>query len=188
MALLIIFYFSAAISEILLGFFIISKNPRSKTSLPLLLLITSTFIWQAGTALTLLAKDPLSALFFTKVAFLGIALIPISTYHLTINVLDIKNTITLPVGYAIAFLFIPLGWTHFILNGVHTYSWGFFFKWMAKLPFLLALSQWAKQPFQGESIFLKKCLFGPERYMGKLQKTCAELAVKKNVIAIPAEP
>ncbi len=91
MTLSIVFHILAAILEILLGFFVISQNPRSKTSPPLLLLIASTFVWQIGTALTLLAKDASVALLCTKVAFFGIIFIPISTYHLTLNILNIKK-------------------------------------------------------------------------------------------------
>lgn len=137
MTLSIVFHILAAILEILLGFFVISQNPRSKTSPPLLLLIASTFVWQIGTALTLLAKDASVALLCTKVAFFGIIFIPISTYHLTLNILNIKKTKTLFVGYVIAFLCVPLCWTSLILDGVHKYAWGFFFKAGVLHPFFM---------------------------------------------------
>lgn len=137
MTLSIVFYFLAATLEVLLGLFIISKNLKSKTNLPLLLLILSTFIWQIGTALTLLTKNASVALFFTKVTFTGIIFIPISTYHLTINILNIKKTKTLLVGYFLALLFIPLSWTSLVLNGVYKYSWGFFFKAGILHPFFM---------------------------------------------------
>jgi len=58
---------------------------------------------------------------------------------------------------------------------------------MAKLPFLLALSQWVKQPFKALGIFLIEPPDLSESYIWKPQKTCTEFAVKKNVFVVPGE-
>ncbi len=121
-------YFIAAALEMSLGLFIIFKNLRAKNNLPLFLLITSTMVWQIGSGVTILSKDPALAALSTKIAFLGIIFIPITTYHLALNVLNIKKTKALSIGYILAVLIVPISWTSLILNGVNKYQWGFFFK------------------------------------------------------------
>ena len=123
-----VLYFLSAVFQVCLGFFIIFKNLRSKINLPLFLLVLSAFVWQLGSGIILLSKDPSFALIITKIAFLGVILAPITTYHFTLNVLFVKKTKILFFGYLLAILFIPLTWTSLMLDGVNSYTWGFFFK------------------------------------------------------------
>ena len=121
-------YFLAAATVFCLGAFVFYKNLKSKTNLSIFLLITSTLLWQIGSGLILLSKDLPLALFYTKIAFIGITFIPISTYHLTLSLLNIKKTKTIILGYLLALFFISILRTPLLLNGVYEYSWGFFFK------------------------------------------------------------
>ena len=121
-------YFLAAILEIFLGLFIIFRNIRSKFAFSLFLLIFSTFVWQVGSGVAIIFKDADIALAATRIAFLGIVLIPITTYHLALDVLNLKKTVTLYIGYILSLVFISLSHTPFMLNGVNDYSWGYFFK------------------------------------------------------------
>jgi len=157
------FYFLAAAAVFCLGIFVVYKNAKSKTNVSIFLLVVSTILWQAGSGLTLLSKDLSSASFYTKMAFVGIIFIPISTYHLTLGLLNIRKTRTILVGYILAFLFLAISQTRLILDGVNIYPWGFFFKagplhpifmafflYFMILSFLLAYSSYKKEksPFE----------------------------------------
>lgn len=77
----------------------------------------------------MLSKQPFFALIATRIAFVGIALIPVFSYHLSICISCRNANKILNVGYIAAILFfIPLSWTSLILDGIYTYSWGFFFR------------------------------------------------------------
>lgn len=121
-------YFLAAILGFCLGIFIISKKIKSKDNLPFFILVTSTLVWQAGSGLALMTKSPVTALYYTRIAFLGIIFIPVTTYHLALNVLRIRRTKTLLIGYIIALSWVPLSRTPLILDGVYRYPWGLFFR------------------------------------------------------------
>lgn len=121
--------FLAAILIFITGLFATLRNRKSKINFLFFLLTFSAFIWQLGTGLALLSKYPSFALIATRIAFFGIALIPLFSYHLSLYISGININRTLVFGYLCALLFfIPLSWTPLIFNGVYTYPWGFFFK------------------------------------------------------------
>lgn len=121
--------FLVAILMFMVGLFVVLRNKKSRVHLLFFLSASSASIWQIGTALALLADNSTSALTATRVAFFGIALIPVLSYHLSLCISGAKINKILIFGYLCAFLcFIPLSWTPLILNGVYKYSWGYFFK------------------------------------------------------------
>jgi signal transduction histidine kinase len=121
--------FLAAIFEILLGIFIISRNKNLHINFPFFLLIFATFIWQASTGFVIASNSEILGLTITRIGFFGIFLIPIAMYHLTVRVLAVDKNKLLLSGYLLAFFIIlPLSWTPLILDGVYKYKWGFFYK------------------------------------------------------------
>ena len=121
----------AAISVLAIGIFVIAKNIRFGENRSFFLLTLSTFLWQIGTTLALTATEPQTALFGTRIGFLGIAFIPITTYQLVLNFLGIddKRRRIIIFGYLINLLFfIPLSWTSYMFNGVYKFRWGYWYK------------------------------------------------------------
>lgn len=128
----------ASLYSIILGSFVILKNKRSYPNLAFFVFLLSTFFWQGGTALTLLSKEPAMALLCTRLAFFGIALIPVTTYHFVASFLKIEHKKIVSIGYLISLLFFfPLVWTSYIFDGVYEYSWGYWYKAGSVHPFFL---------------------------------------------------
>ena len=121
--------FLAATLILAAGVLAAMKNKKSKINLTFFLLAFSACIWQIGTGLAVLTRFPDFALIGTKIGFFGIVLIPVFSYHISLYISDIKKYKILIGGYICAFfIFIPLSWTSLILDGVHKYPWGYFFK------------------------------------------------------------
>ena len=119
----------SAILIIIIGSFVALRNRKSKVNFLFFLLTSSAFIWQLGTGLTMLSKQPSFALIATRIAFVGITLIPVLSYHLSVCISGRNANKIINVGYIAAILFfIPLSWTSLILDGIYTYPWGFFFR------------------------------------------------------------
>jgi MFS family permease len=121
--------FLGAVLIFAIGVFSILKNRESKINFSFFLLTFGAFIWQLCTGLAISAKSPFSALIATRIAFFGIALIPVFSYQLSLYISGRHANKILNAGYILALLFfIPLSWTPLILNGVYSYNWGYFFK------------------------------------------------------------
>jgi len=142
----------AAISVITIGIFVIVKNIRSRGNRSFFLLTLSTFLWQIGTTLALAATEPQTALFGTRIGFLGIVFIPITTYQFVLNFLGIghERRRIIIFGYLINLLFfIPLSWTSYMFNGVYKFRWGYWYKAGVLHPLFLV--------FFGSFMFLNFC-------------------------------
>jgi signal transduction histidine kinase len=121
----------AAVLALLLGVFVIIQNIRSLINCSFFMLTLSTFFWQMGTTLALTSIRPQIALINTRIGFLGIAFIPVTTYQLTIAFLGInhKNKWIIISGYLINLLcFIPMSWTSYMFNGVYKFHWGYWYR------------------------------------------------------------
>lgn len=123
--------FLSAVSALLIGVFVVVQNTKSKINRSFFKLTLATFLWQIGTAFALISSNPEIALNSTRIGFLGIALIPVTTYKLVISFLgtDRENKRIVAFGYLINFLcFIPLSWTPYMFNGVYKFHWGYWYK------------------------------------------------------------
>jgi len=125
-----------AVFLITLGCFVFLFK-KTKTNFIFSLLTTSAAIWQFGTALTIMSKDPNTAFLWTKFSYLGVTLIPITMFHFVVNYLNINNAKRyIPIAYFIGlFVFMPLTWMNIFLNGVYKFDWGYWFKATAIHPF-----------------------------------------------------
>jgi K+-sensing histidine kinase KdpD len=124
-----------------MGTFIVTKNKKSPVNASFFLLAFSSFIWQLGNFFILMSTKQNLALFWVKFAFIGIALIPVTTYQLTVNFLKIrrKNFIIILSYLIIVILVIPLSWTKYFFSGVYLYPWGYWYKAGILHPFFLIL-------------------------------------------------
>lgn len=122
--------FLAAILILAMGLFATLRNRGSKINFSLFLLTLAASIWQFGTGLVLQAKDPFFAIAAARITMVGVYLIPVTSYHLSLYISGINKNKILIFGYLSALLFfIPLGsTTSLILNGLYKYPWGFYFK------------------------------------------------------------
>ena len=114
----------AAITTLAMGTFIVTKNKKSPVNASFFLLAFSSFIWQLGNFFILMSTKQNLALFWVKFAFIGIALIPVTTYQLTIYFLKIrqKNFIIVLSYLTIVILVIPLSWTKYFFSYAALFS------------------------------------------------------------------
>ena len=122
-------YFAAASLSLIIGVAVILRNKESPINLSFFLLALSTFLWQLGTALVVLSYNPDKALFFTRIGFLGIAFIPVTTYQLALAFSKFNSRKLLIFGYIVdVVLFIPLCWSNYMFNGVFQFEWGYWYR------------------------------------------------------------
>lgn len=131
--------FLAAILILATGYITYIYNPKSQINTKFFYLTIAAFVWLFGTGVTLFANSKNLALIGTKISFIGIALIPVFSYHLALCIAKIKKKRLLRVSYVLTlFLFIPLSWIpRLIFDGVNTYRWGFFFRAGVFHPFFM---------------------------------------------------
>jgi len=119
-----------AILALSIGLFVIRNHINSVVSRSFFILAVCSTLWQAGTFMVLISKDPQRAYFWSKAVYLGAIFIPVATYHFTIAFLDrFKQHVYVKASYiAGTALLLWLCLSKDLLDGVYTYYWGYWFK------------------------------------------------------------
>lgn len=123
--------FACALACFGIGAFVLTKNYRSPVNITFTLLALSMFTWQLGTALLLISLTPEIAYRWSQFAYVGVTFIPATAYHfITTSVREEKvRRKAIWLSYSVAALiFLPLTQTRYLLEGVHHYTWGYWFK------------------------------------------------------------
>ena len=122
---------ACALACFVIGAFVLTKNYRSPVNMTFTLLALSMFTWQLGTALLLISVTPETAYRWSQVSYVGVIFIPVTAYHfITTSAREErahKKIIWLSYSVA-ALIFLPLSQTRYLLEGVHHYTWGYWFK------------------------------------------------------------
>jgi len=112
-----------------LSVFILVKKPNITTTIFTSLMLSAA-IWQAGTSLTLLSKNPIMAFVWIKITYIGVTFIPVTLFHFVVSFIDHKKAkYYVLLNYLIAIgIILPLSWMGIFLNGVNKFNWGYWFK------------------------------------------------------------
>ncbi len=119
---------ASAIIFILSGLFVFLRNRSAKLNKLFFLLTIATFSWQFSWFFLFSATDPTVALYLTKLGYSGIIFIPLVYYHFIVAFLQHKEAerrmgwlYAIGVCFAISVITTPL-----LIDGVHTYYFGFY--------------------------------------------------------------
>src|SRR5689334_16128123 len=80
--------FLVAASIFILGVAVMARDRASAPSLAFLSLTGSVSIWLFSIAFMMMSGDERTAMFFAKLAYIGVALIPAAVFHFTVALLD----------------------------------------------------------------------------------------------------
>jgi hypothetical protein len=121
--------FICGIFLLLLGFFVASKNIKSKRNISWLLLSLTTALWTLFYSLAyFLNKETSLLIVLFKIGYTGIIFIPVVWLQFIIYFLDLeKQKKIIPFLYIIGFMFVFLLWgTNYFMTGLYKYYWGFY--------------------------------------------------------------
>lgn len=118
----------AALYSFVLALLVIAKNRTSAVNRTFSLVLGLTSIWQLGNSLAINSSTATAAFLSIKIGFVGIALIPVVTYHLIVSFLEKSAQRTLRIGYIVGLVIAAIGWVLPIYSGVHKYNWGFWYE------------------------------------------------------------
>ena len=110
------------------GIWIILKNPRASPNITFNLVCLSVSIWLFGTFMIYSSSKSDEALFWAKIAFIGVSFIPAFFYHFCTSFLLEQNKNPVRLSYLIAAFFFLLTPTDYLVDGMHNYYWGYYAK------------------------------------------------------------
>jgi len=112
---------------LLIGLFVLSRDKKSNINIVFSLFCLSMVIWLSGYSLMYLSSDPISALRFARIGFVGIIFLPILSFHFTIAFLELR--VRRWAVYLLYLQSIPLlifSQTNIAYDGIEKYFWGFY--------------------------------------------------------------
>jgi len=121
------------------GLWVVLKNYRSATNLTFGLLCLGVCTWLFSSFMSYSTSHYDEALFWEKVIYVGVVYIPAFFYQFCVNFLqDQPNKKAILINYLIGTIFLLLIPTHYFLDGLHSYYWGFYAKAGLLHPIFLA--------------------------------------------------
>ncbi len=109
-----------------LSLFVLSHNRRSKIHILLSMFCFSMSWWLYGYTNMYLSDSPTIALFWARVGFIGIAFIPILTFHFILAFLEKEKKIFLYLLYLSTIPALIGNWTPLIYKSVNKHIWGYY--------------------------------------------------------------
>lgn len=109
-----------------LSFFVYTKNPRSNVHRTFGLFCLSMVLWLAGFCMMYLSYDETNALWWARVGFMGIALIPAFEYHFILTFLRLRQPRILALLYVIGIAGVLLSRTPLVYKDIWRGFWGFY--------------------------------------------------------------
>ena len=109
-----------------IGLFVYTRNKKSIANRTFSALSLSLTIWLLGFSCMYSSKNANTALIFARIGFLGIAFIPILSYHFISVFLNHKNPKFLLSIYIMTIILLPLSFTDYIYNGVKMRFFGYY--------------------------------------------------------------
>lgn len=111
------------------GILVFAQNRRSGLNRAFFLFEFATFVWLLGMGLNYLAADDMTATFFSRLGFLGVIYIPVTTYLFSVYYLgDARQKPLAFIGLALTVLYSTFLATESMATGVYEYSWGYYIK------------------------------------------------------------
>jgi diguanylate cyclase (GGDEF)-like protein/PAS domain S-box-containing protein len=121
--------FTVAAAIFILGLIVIARERPSAVSLSFFALTVSVSIWLIGISLTLMSVDARGALFFSRLAYIGVAAIPAAVLHFTIALLDEahRRRVAIVACWITSAVFAALFTsTNLLIGSTWHYKWGFY--------------------------------------------------------------
>ena len=118
-----------AVAVCTLGVVVIARERPSSVSISFFGLTITVGTWLVGVSFTMMAFDPRSALFFARLTYVGVALIPVAVLHFTVALLDEtrERQGILFVCWIATAVFVALFVTsRLLLSGTWHYDWGYY--------------------------------------------------------------
>jgi len=116
----------SAIFVLVLGIFVYFKNRRSRINVIFFLLTVAMTVWLFGTFMMFISKTDTQAIFWDRMVYLGVVLIPALMYHFSL--IFSRNTHrrkSLYFGYLLSLIFLFLSRTDYFVSGLFRYEWGY---------------------------------------------------------------
>jgi len=111
----------------LIGLLVILKSSRTRTNIIFFLFCLSMNIWLTFYTLMYISLDPVQAIIFARLGFLGIIFIPLLAYHFIVTFLNQapQKRVLIPL-YTVGLSSVFATPTNLVYNGVAVYFWGFY--------------------------------------------------------------
>ncbi len=123
------------------GILVAVRESFSPVSRRLLLLTCASSVWLFSFALMYWSANEPTALFWARMAYLGVPFIPVALYHFTLTLFgklagrSVQITLAWAVGAIFSVAFIATDW---LLPGLYLYDWGYYTRYgAATIPFLV---------------------------------------------------
>lgn len=134
-----IFPLLSSLFVLFLGVFVFVNKYHSIVNRAFIRLLFFLFTWLLSYGISYITTTEQQALFWLKIGYIGVILIPVSFYHVTYAFLDLRSHKKILIFlYSISLLFIYLLYsTDYLINGVYKYFWGYYPKAGFLHPFYL---------------------------------------------------
>jgi len=142
-------YLAVAVLVLLLGVFVFFHDRRSATNLSYFLVCLNTFLWLICNYLAISSTQEPTALFWSKLVYLGITFIPPSMYFFSVAWLQLREQrkyVLLYYGLGAVFVLLFLDTGLFVV-GVHRYYFGYFSRLSPAAAIYLAYFFWVSAHF-----------------------------------------
>ncbi len=110
----------------ILGSYVFLNRNSSPVGLSLATFCFSLCWWLFGYSVMYFMNKPSSGLFWARFGCMGIAFIPVFTFHFIVKFLGQVRPILTKLFYLAAILLTPLVWTPFIYRDIQMHFWGFY--------------------------------------------------------------
>lgn len=111
------------------GIIVLAQNRRSGLNRSFFLFEFAVFVWLLGMGASYLSADEETAFLFSRIGFLGVTFIPVTTYLFSVYYAgDERQKIPAFIGLAATFLYDLFINSPVFAAGVYLYSWGYYVK------------------------------------------------------------
>jgi len=117
---------TAATAALVIGILLVAQDRRA-ANVTFALFCTSASVWLGSYAMAYTRPDYEHARFWTTNAYVGITMLGPTIFHFVVGFLgrrDLRRWVWL--AYGLGVVFMALSRTSLMLDGMHTYSWGFY--------------------------------------------------------------
>lgn len=162
-----------ALLLLLLSIFIFIRDRKSKANVAFSLVCFSASVWLLFYSIAAFCTSISEAYFWYRIGYIGVIFIAIAHFHFTTTFLKISSlnwliTLNYFVGFIMFFL---LYYTRLLIDGLHTYPWGYYPKAGVLHPAFLSFFMGLVNAASGQTIyaFIKSWKTAPQAHLQQLK-------------------